>query len=256
MLGAIGSSLRWRWIAFGKHPVANDFFNLGEAFSLGKGFSEWVGSGYRVLVSKGRVDRSLCSWRFWTRGSQKGLLACGLLRDSSDRVGRPFPLLIMGMGPLKGWEEEWDLLPCACEKTWNQIESLSALMSDMRKLETEVGQIRSPQAEWSEYRVQNGGLIKGTFGRGWEEPPENLNALEGEMRKLSEDGKSFVPLGRNPSEDRFEQICRWHSMFKAHSRGIPNAVFMGGTSEKPCLAAFGRPLNQADFIRLWSREEG
>ncbi len=147
MLGPIGSTLHWRWAAYGKHPVASDFFRLGEEFSLGKGFSEWVGNGYKVLTSRGRADQGLYFWRFWARGAQKGTLACGVLRDSSDRVGRPFPLLIMGMGPLKGWEEAWDLLPFACETTWNQIEYLSALVvNDFKKLENEYGQIRPPRA--------------------------------------------------------------------------------------------------------------
>ena len=51
-----------------------------------------------------------------------------------------------------GWEEQWDLLPFACERTWDQIEYLSSLMvTDFKKLEIEVQNNRSPSPEWSEF---------------------------------------------------------------------------------------------------------
>ena len=255
MLGPIGSILHWRWAASGKHPVASDFFRMGEEFSLGKGFSDWVGNGYRALTSGGNAGQRLYSWRFWAKGTQKGTLACGVLRDSSDRVGRPYPLLIMGMGPLKGWEEEWDLLPLACERTWNQIEYLTAgVVSDFKKLENETGQIRSPRAEWSELRVQKGDLGKRPSGEGPGESVENLKALEKQARDLSEKGESFVPLDQRPSEDQFNRISLCHSFFKAYGGTTPNAVFMGGTTERASIAFFRRPLMPGDFVRLWTAE--
>jgi type VI secretion system protein VasJ len=241
MLGPIGSTSRWRWAAYGKHPVANDFFKLGDDFSLGKGFSDWVGNGYRAVASKGDVRHGLCSWRFWAGGGQKGVLACGLLRDSSDRVGRPFPLLIIGMGSLKGWEDQWDLLPFACEATWNQIEYLSALVvNDFKKLEVEVNQIRPPQPEWPEFIRLRG------------DSEEDISDGYIQAKELSGQEESLIPLDQRPSEDQVKQISSWHSLFKAHGRTIPNAVFMGGTMEKAYIAAYRRPLIPADFVRLWS----
>ena len=52
MLGIGESDQNWRWAAFGKHPVARDFFRVGPDFPLIKGFSDWVENGYQILTSK------------------------------------------------------------------------------------------------------------------------------------------------------------------------------------------------------------
>ena len=42
----------WQWGAYGKHPVAKDYFKLGKEFPLGKGFSDWVEKGYQIITSR------------------------------------------------------------------------------------------------------------------------------------------------------------------------------------------------------------
>ena len=71
---------------------------------------------------KTATPAGICSWRFWAKGANKKALVCGVARDSSDSVGRPYPLLVVGTGPLADWEDEWELLPAACENTWNQMD--------------------------------------------------------------------------------------------------------------------------------------
>ena len=84
------------------------------------------------------------------KGPRKGFLACGLLRDSSDSLGRPYPLLIIGSGSLQGWEERWDLLPLACERSWEQMESIATgTFLDFEHLQEEVRRIEPPRPQWS-----------------------------------------------------------------------------------------------------------
>jgi type VI secretion system protein VasJ len=94
----------------GKHPTVMDYFQLGSSAPLVNAFAVWAENGYQKLVAKNRKRTAFCSWRFWAKGMRKGYIACGLGRDSSDSAGRPYPLMIMGIGTLAGWEENWDLL--------------------------------------------------------------------------------------------------------------------------------------------------
>jgi len=246
MLGAIGMNSSWHWAAYGKHPVAKDYFRLGDDFPLGKGLSDWVDRGYRALGSGKDAGRGPCSWRFWVKGGGKDTLLCGLVRDSSDSVGRPYPLLIMGTGPLKGWESEWDLLPFACERAWDQIEYLSSMVvTDFKKLEGEVYNLRPPESRWAEFASR-----RGEFREKVASDPGS--AFERRMNDFSESTDGYICLDEGPFEDPFIRLNFWHFLLRAHLRAIPNAVFMGGTLEKSYLVLFRRALMPSDFTQLWS----
>ena len=239
----------WHWAAFGKHPVASDFFRLGESTPLLKGFSDWVENGHKILISKKSSSSGSCGWRFWARGSQKENIACGVVRDSSDSVGRPYPLLIVGTGPLKDWEDHWDLLPFACEKTWDQIEYLSTLVaSDFKKLEVEVHHLRSPYPDWSEFTInrKNGGDF-------WSNPNSGyLKDAESQVSSASKKAEVFFHLKQNPMNDQLTQANLLHYLFKSRVKVAPNAIFIGGALNRAYLALFRRPLVATDFVQLWS----
>lgn len=227
----------WQWSAFGKHPVATDFFRLGEEAPLLKSFSDWVEKGYQAFVSKKGNAQSLHAWRFWARGSQKGNIACGVVRDSSDRVGRPYPLLIMGTGSLNGWADHWDLLPFACEKTWDQIEYLSAFaVNDLKKMEHEVRYIRPPHPGWSDFETKR----------------KELNEMEKQVSFRSDQTEIILDLRMNSNHDQLTQVNHYHTLIRARIKAAPNVIFMGGPLERTCLALFRRPLQISDFIQLWS----
>ncbi len=120
-----------------------------------KSFSDWVEKGYKKLAIKRNTSYELLSWRFWTKEFHKDVIVCGLIRDSSDSIGRPYPLLIMGEGPLKDWQDHLDLLPFACEKPWSQLEYISSQMfKDLKKLTAEIYNIQPPYPEWSEFNIK------------------------------------------------------------------------------------------------------
>lgn len=133
----------WEWAVYGKHPVIKDYFKLGQYGSLIKIFSEWVDSGYQQIAPKKKS--SVYSWRFWARGLKRDGMGCGVVRDSRDQLARPYPLLIMGAGPLAGWEDQWDLIPLACERTWTQMEFLcTKTLDSLKQLEEETRKIPPP----------------------------------------------------------------------------------------------------------------
>ncbi len=247
------SHLNWHWATFGKHPVASDYFRLGEEIPLTTGFSGWVKKGYETLTSKTSASTDLYAWRFWIRGAQRENISCGVIRDSSDSVGRPYPFLIIGTGPLPGWEDNWDLLPFACERTWDQIEYLSALVAnDFKKLETEVHRIRSPLPEWSEFIVKRRSLENLRSNSDTNPASWNLKEMERQAADASDKAELIVRLNQDSVNDQFAQVSFWHYVLKNHRKTAPNALFMGGTLNRIYLAIFRRPLTTADFVQLWS----
>ena len=237
--------------------MAGDYFKVGSNAPMIEAFSSWVEKGYQILSSKKQPPGGLCSWRFWARGPKGNTLVCGLGRDSSDSVGRPYPLLIAGTGPVAGWVDEWDMLPFACEKTWRQMESLSARrFVDFEQFEDEVQIIRPPIAEWAALRSENwspGGSSSATNG---DLLQGDRVDMESRVTDLSENKEFFVSLDRGPTDrsqtDPQALTGSWHSLLKNSNGEAPNAVFMGGTSRGTYLAVFRRALAPADFVLLWS----
>ena len=253
MLGVIRFTSTWDWTAFGKHPALKDYFRSGARERVVKSFAEWVRTGFQMAAAQKDPLSSLCSWRFWVRGPQKEMLACGLLRDSSDSLGRRYPIFFLGSGALQDWEEHWDLLPLACETSWVQMEHLSIRrFSSLKELEKELRQIQPPRAEWTEMIGRRGSLEDslGPFasqgaipnGEDW----ENRSALG------IQDPNFFLPLNERPAVDDVTMVNIGHFFLKKKLKEIPNAVFMGGTLEKTFLGVFTRPLLPADFKEMWT----
>jgi type VI secretion system protein VasJ len=253
VLVTIENGNNWQWAAFGKHPAAKDFFRLGENTPYFDGLFTWIEEGYQLLTTKDIIAPDFCSWRFWARGAGKDTLVCGVVRVSSDSFGRPFPLVITGTGTLKNWQDNWALLPFSCEKTWCQIEYLASnLFPDLKKLEEEIHTVRPPTADWPVLTANRKALNE--IGSASDPYASFLDLRE--LKKLavanSGQGEVFVSLDRGPCNDKIIRVSLWHLLLSESAKGIPNAVFMGGTLEKGYLALFRRPLKSVDFMQLWS----
>ena len=231
MLEKIRSERRWQWAAYGKHPAAKDYFKVGQDFPLLNSFSGWIENGYQVLASKNNPIKARRSWRFWTRESRKENLVCGIVRDSNDSLGRPYPLLIIGTGPLKDWLSQWDLVPLACEKAWGQMEYLSAkTFGDLRELEEEVQDISPPAAEWLELARKRESFEEiGSL---------NLSEMGGGTSSLTERMECFIPLDQVPPRDPLELI--WLMPFSCESahRSCAECHFHGGNGGKAVCRLF------------------
>jgi type VI secretion system protein VasJ len=253
MPGMMRSKNSWNWGAYGKHPVGKDYFRAGPEDPFLHAFSDWIENGFRKLNPEKNANPLICSWRFWARGYKKGSIACGVVRDSSDSIGRPYPLLIMGTGPLKGWENHWDLLPLAFEKTWVQIEHLATgRFVDFKQMEDEVRSIKPPGFDWKVLEHQREfpeEIEPSSNGRSRWDLPE----LEKRIISLREKPETFIPLRGGRPDDHFDFVSLLHFLVKKnHTGAVPNSIFMGGVPDNTYLAVFMRPLAPTDFVRLWS----
>lgn len=240
MLGRVKTERIWQWGAYGKQPWARDYFKIGAAFPILNSFADWIEKGYNTVASKNNPADKQHSWRFWTRDARQDHVICGVVRDSVDAVGRPYPFLIIGSGPLTGWEKKWELLPFAFNNVWGQVEYLCTRMyGDSRVFEAEVSSIRSPVPEWSGYDEEQERLIADT----------DLNAAA--LQFSGQQTEGFLRADDQPS-DCFKVIAVYHEAMKRRSEAPPSAVFMGGTLDRTYFAHFRRSLTTADFARLWS----
>ncbi|MDL1962918.1 MAG: TagF domain-containing protein [Deltaproteobacteria bacterium] len=255
MLGLVKSKRFWNWAAWGKHPVVRDYFRVGSNDPLLKAFFDWVETGHSMLGSKRDYSSNCYSWRFWARGSEKNNIVCGVGRDSSDSLGRSYPLMIIGTGPLQEWNAHWDILPLACEKTWSQIEYLTTKrFLDFKQMEDGVRIIKPPSPNWSEFTNQRSSQFE--YSSNNRLCNQNLRGIKEKVDSLTKKTEFFVPLDSVLSNDPITLACLWHSSLKSRLQEIPNAVFMGGVPDDIYLAVFKRPLIPADFVRLWSDNIG
>lgn len=228
----------------GKHPAARDFFTVGRQDQISEALGQWVRHGGEQLgaTAKDLLVRS-CSWRFWAKTPERGIIACGVIKNSSDAVGRPFPLLLMGTGRLDNWEDNWEMVPIACEGIWNKMEQVSSRnFSTFERLKEELSMLRQPQCRWSEIDTAE------VVGEGC-----RVAAAE-PLRKLGTvafDQSMLLPVQGSESCDLFAIICLLHGQMKARNNVVPNSVFVGGLVDKAGFACFKRPLGRDDFQQLW-----
>jgi type VI secretion system protein VasJ len=244
MLGSMKSSPAWKWAAFGKHPVAGDYFNAGPDDPFFKAFSGWVENGYRQVCSGRKSSTELYSWRFWAKCHQKDSLMCGVLRDSFDTIGRPYPLVVMGAGVLPDWQRHLALLPFALEKAWIQMEYLvTKRYIDFSQMETDIRRLPVPVAQW--LALQNDEQQR----RASDPQKEMIWKMVGDHATEPEFLASFEP---DACLDPITTAGLWHSALTEQDVIAPNAAFLGGILNATYLAVFRRPLRVPDFIRLWS----
>jgi type VI secretion system protein VasJ len=237
----------------GKHPAVMDYFQLGCSAPLASAFAVWIENGYQKLVSKNRMRPAFCSWRFWAKGTRKGYIACGLGRDSSDSAGRPYPLMILGIGTLAGWEKGWDLLPLVFAETWRQIEYItSGHFADLTQLETDIGRIKLPSRDWSAFAERRLKDDKNENRAEVNMMSQRHREIEKGAGALLTTNELFVSIDADQGCDSLTMAWLWLCLLKSRINIVPNAVFLGGVPEKTYLAIFNRSLNSGDFVRLWS----
>lgn len=254
MLGLTKTGSNWSWAAYGKHPSAKDFFKIGANFPLAAGFADWVRKGYVAPPERGGSGPVGYSWRFWARGKNANDLVCGLVRDCSDSVGRPYPLLIIGSGSLTSWEEHWELLPWVCEDVWRHLEYISAKRFDnLEKLEAELLRTKPPCPDWHVTHSADWGTAN----------PDILSRISmalAEQVKKDDVRLSLNDLGNltatSKHDDILKLVLNMNSAMKTGFAKTPGAMFMGGTFERAFAVFFYRALKTDDFKMLWSPDNG
>ncbi len=237
MLGALIQPRDFSWAAFGKHPVATDYIRLAAGTGLMEAVGEWMSKGYDQFIRRSPGVREPHSFRFWLRGARKGTLLCGLGRDSSDRIGRPFPFFIMGEGGLKGWEPAWENLPQQLEPAWRRMEAIaSGRYDDIPALAASLNQL---SVATDARRPRDAA------------PPEHAGLPAAYHEELNCTGGTLIDLG-TLQDDPERAVDRCLIVIKAWLHDVPTAVFIGGPPRRTWLAVMERALNTEDFIRLWS----
>ncbi len=257
MLGSVRSKEPWVWSAFGKHPSARDFFMVGSETPLVSAFSGWIQSGYEDLISRYGRCPEFYSYRLWAKGIKKNHILIGLLKGSSDRIGRCYPLMIAGTGELKGWEKEWDLMPFACESLWSRLEYLATRSwRDVEYLQEEIQILSPPIPQWADLEFERNQLKS---KREWEpdigSPSPALRRMVEKARTMTNQEETYFSLEHGYFDDHFSRLGFWHHAFKKNLKEAPNAIFVGGVSGIAGMAVFRRPLIAGDFVRLCMKPE-
>jgi hypothetical protein len=221
------------WFAAGKHPCTRDFFRLGQEFPLAVGLAGWVEAGYESGTAETAEKRS---WRFWAAAA--GMLCYGVLGDSRDALGRPFPLLVAGQDRSAWWQPGWQEIPTALDRSWSAMEGVAAAdCPDLATLRTRIC--------WE-------GAQAGV------EHPSPAPLPESDLPPLSfEQDRERVSLSC-PAGEKVdgELVAAAHAALKRRVGIVPSSVFMGGLSEAPRIIFFYRPLATRDFSFLWGDGRG
>jgi len=230
---------KWKWRISGKHPSAKDYIIAGKSMPVLEGITKWIEMSYEKIFSKKTDHSHYHSYRFWMKSPDKHYLICGLVKDSCDKIGRSYPLTIIGTGYLKYWEHHLELIPFACEKTWIQMESILARNeTTIEEFKENLSLIHPPQHDWKNFQFQKS--------------QNQLSSIDHSFEKnIIYNKNSFIKLlPVTFQDDSLKLPINWHSFLK-HKKKIPNSVFMGGSTKQIMLAAYYRPLDEEDFSNLW-----
>ena len=168
------------------------------------------------------------------RGMARDQLACGILSQSCDAIGRPYPLLLMGSGTSQNWEECWENLPMACEAIWSSAETLVTQESiTLSELVAGLGKLTAPADIALDDSLP---------------PAFSLKSLNGDM---DSEFCLFSLEAVNGSRIEVAAAMRLSLLLKKRNAVPPVAVFIGG-GKTAQMAVMRRPLKSLDFDVLWN----
>ena len=231
-------SKEWNWFVWGKHPGVSDFICAGSQTPLFQRFTKWVDNGFSRVTKDSELRSRHCSWRFWTHGAGDDIV-CGLVRNSCDSYGRSFPLLYLGTGRLKGWENNSSLLPFAFEPVWKNFEYAGAARyHSIQRLSQALQLMPAPGPEWYQYRQ-----------RIFNEP--NLFSTARFEEESSGHHRVFKIECRFPENLPMDlNFC--NQVMSKGAQHSPRAVFIGEIGSRIAVAIVDNILTPSDFSWLWS----
>lgn len=237
MLGFKLKPTDWQWAAHGKIPAARDFFTVGTESPVFKAFFGWLDTGCQQFNDRDPLEKNR-SWRFWVKGPKKHQLLCGIIKNSSDKIGRPYPLMLIGSGSLKNWEKQWDTIPAACEGLWSELEYLTTKRYDgLEQLNADL-RLLKPRDQAAGQQV----------------PEMECRELSGNpawIKRLKNEHQLAIPLTAELTDLETAIRC-FHVYLKNNWQEIPGSVFLGGQPENPLFVVFNKGLTTDDFLKLWS----
>lgn len=232
--------------------MVKDYFQSGSNNTLLMAFSDWMDKGYRLLKSKQADSKRLVSWRFWAQGVKKNMIVCGIVKDSSDQIGRYYPILFTGTGILDDWINHWDLLPFALEKVWGQMDYLcSKRYNNYKNFEEETFNIRPPEPSWQNYAQNRQELYKSSANSS-DAVPWDIVKFKQQLTRLAKIPRLYAYIDQDLAANISIPLGLWHTLMKNSLTHAPSSVFIGGTGDSIYLAVFMNALTANDFVELWS----
>ena len=246
MLGIGKNKKKIQVAAHGKHPAFNDYFSLNMDFPMASALASWVEKG--TGLKKTHDNSSIHAFRFWVRGIKKGELIFGVIRDSSDNMGRVYPLIIMAKVFVKDWEKRWNYILSGFETIFRTFEDITASRyENFREFETrmarvvsrELARVKDSGMEWQyDYKtLDERSRLPGIMLAWFNENSVN-KAMTIQVAALSNGFASNTSHGKPQG-------------VSGNKKEIPGAVFLGGLPDSPCLSIFSRPLRAEDFTNLF-----
>lgn len=225
--------------AYGKHPEFDDYFSLNMDTLLERALSSWVDSGTKSGADH-YEQKDIRSFRFWMLGIKKTDLLLGIVKDSSDSMGRKFPLLIICNAQFKDRDRKWPLIFTGFEAVFRNLEDITAARyGDFKEFESTLLTIKysKPNFEKDEKYSLSSSLL------GW-------------LKTEKDRSSTILPVpvfleryGSIPNEP--EKKGRF-----SKKEGPPGAVFLGGLPEDPLVGIYSRPLRTRDFHTLFNLSSG
>ena len=234
MLEIADTNYHFKISAFGKHPAFDDFFTIQMESAITRALVSWI---ERAVNEQPRAQKThtAYSYRFWTKGIKNYDLVFGLVRDSSDRMGRPFPLLITTGVTIKNRHKIWHNIFTEFEPVFRTFEtSATSRYEDFKSFETSLQKI-------------NGQILN--------TPCKTIDKLSNSIlafyKKDAEKNRLSLPVSKLLVTFKDTGITPDTWGFLKKSPRIPGAVFLGGMPDMPMIHMFNRPLRAQDFNRLF-----
>ena len=234
----------------GKHPSFRDFICLGEKTALAQALSSWIEKGFSTFLEEHGKGLGNRSWRFWLRGQDINEIFWGILKDSSDSLGRPYPLVILLANRIPELGHNWELIPLIMDASWRRLELLASknfynyqeLIKDISNItlhELTSEKFNEVKNQWESY---NSAFL-------------DKELVKDKIRKKIISHKKIVELSLLEIHDEKSripfQIATFFYIFKFFCPEGPVACFIGGSPEDPKIIFFLEKISKDSFLRLW-----
>jgi len=226
----------------GKHPSFKDFISLGLSCPFAKALSQWLHEGFALWIHN-KLNNQLISWRFWAVGSDKGkrMLYWGIMKDSSDSIGRPYPLMILARSKLNDLSKHWVTLPTILNNSWTLMEHIGVNnfdgMNDMQQILKRL--------------LESVSNLTNCFNEKFNaKQNSDIRTLASKITYNSKNKVLKLPLEESDSDP--SNLSLLYKLINNQVQIMPRIVFAGGSNKQPYLYLFYRPLVLNDFVMLWS----
>jgi len=172
-------------------------------------------------------------------------LVCGLLGLSRDGIGRPYPLLVAGVGTMPRQIPIWENISLACRVTWRKMKYLVD-QTELHRTDLEDTLSEMPCPEWV------GEEESGSPMRCKEQKNHYMEGIRTKLQQGLADRCVEIDLLDN-TLSRWEQSLMWQQVCREEIQVAPYSLFLGDETEQ--MKLFYRPLVVNDFVQLLSSDK-